>query len=63
MDLISLIVILALVGLGLWAVNKYIPMQETIKKILNVVVIGATILWLLYVFGVDFGNVQIPHTR
>jgi hypothetical protein len=63
MDLISLIVILAVIGGLLWAVNSYIPMQATIKKILNVVVIGGTVLWLLNVFGVNFGNIQIPHTH
>lgn len=62
MELLSLIIILALVGLGLWAVNKYIPMHPTVKKILNVVVIGCTILWVLSVTGVigDIHSVNVP---
>jgi hypothetical protein len=52
MSLINLIVVLAVVGLLLWAVNRYIPMEARIKSILNVVVIIAVILWLLSVFGI-----------
>jgi len=52
MDLIHLVVVLVIVGVILWLVNAYIPMEATIKKILNVVVIIAVILWLLTAFGV-----------
>lgn len=52
MDLIQLVIVLVIVGVILWLVNAYIPMEATIKKILNVVVIIAVILWLLTAFGV-----------
>lgn len=52
MSLISLIVTLIVVGVLLWLINNYIPMDGKIKKILNVVVIIAVVLWLLSVFGV-----------
>jgi hypothetical protein len=52
MPLIQLIIALVVVGVILWAVNTYIPMDATIKKILNVVVIIVVVLWLLTVFGV-----------
>lgn len=52
MPLIQLIIVLVIVGVLLWLINNYIPMDATIKKILNVVVIIALILWLLSVFGV-----------
>jgi hypothetical protein len=51
MPLIQLVVILVVVGVVLWVINSYIPMQSTIKKILNVVVIIVVIAWLLSVFG------------
>jgi hypothetical protein len=57
MPLIQLVIVLVVVGVILWLVNSYIPMQGTIKKILNVVVIIAVILWLLSVFGV-IGNLS-----
>jgi hypothetical protein len=44
--------VLVVVGVVLWLINTYIPMEATIKKILNVVVIIAVILWLLSAFGV-----------
>ena len=52
MPLIQLVITLVVVGVILWLINSYIPMQSTIKKILNAVVIIIVILWLLNVFGV-----------
>ena len=57
MPLINLVVILVVVGVVLWLINSYIPMQATMKKILNAVVIIAVIIWLLGVFGV-IGNLS-----
>mgnify|MGYP001806383052 CR=1 FL=1 len=51
MPLITLVMTLVVVGLILWLINNYIPMDGTIKKILNVVVVIVVILWLLSVFG------------
>ena len=52
MSITSLIVTLVVVGLLLWLVNNYIPMDATIKKILNVVVILVVILFILSAFGI-----------
>ena len=52
MPLIELLLVLVVVGVILWLINRFIPMQSTIKKILNAVVIIIVILWLLSVFGV-----------
>jgi len=51
MPLIQLVVILIVIGVLLWLVNNYIPMQRSIKNILNGVVVIAVVLWLLNVFG------------
>ena len=51
MSLISLIVTLIVIGVLLWLVNAYIPMDPKIKKILNIVVVVAVVLWLLIAFG------------
>jgi small-conductance mechanosensitive channel len=52
MPLIQLIIVLVVFGVVLWAINNYIPMDATIKKILNVVVIIVVILFVLSAFGV-----------
>ncbi len=52
MPLIQLIVVLVVFGVILWAINTYIPMDGNIKKILNVVVIIAAILFVLSAFGI-----------
>jgi hypothetical protein len=61
MSLISLVIVLVVVGVVLWLINSYIPMQTTIKKILNVVVIIVVVLWLLSAFGVihNLNNIHI----
>jgi hypothetical protein len=55
MPLVQLVVTLIVVGVLLWAVNTYIPMDGKIKQILNVVVVIAVVLWLLRVFGLLSG--------
>jgi len=52
MPLIQLLLVLIVVGVLLWLVNRFIPMAGSIKTILNVVVVIAVILWLLNVFGI-----------
>lgn len=55
MSLIELVLILVVIGVILWLINKYIPMQSTIRKILNAVVIIVVIIWLLSGFGLIEG--------
>lgn len=52
MPLINLVIVLIVVGVLLWLVNNYIPMDRKIKSILNIVIVIVVILWLLQVFGV-----------
>jgi len=52
MSLISLIIILIVVGVLLWLVNTYIPMDGKIKSVLNILVLIVVIIWLLQTFGV-----------
>ena len=63
MDLLQVVVILIVVGLLLWLVNNYIPMDRKIKQILNIVVVIAVILWLLNLFGVFSALRGIPVGR
>jgi hypothetical protein len=61
MPLIQLVIVLVVIGVILWLINSYIPMQATIKKILNAVVVIAVIFWLLSVFGLigDISAIRI----
>ncbi|HYQ91861.1 MAG TPA: Thivi_2564 family membrane protein [Candidatus Competibacteraceae bacterium] len=60
--LIQLVIVLIVVGVALWLINNYIPMDATLKKILNVVVIIVVLLWLLNIFGV-LGSMSGMHVR
>ncbi len=51
MDLVQFLVIIIVVGVLLWLVNNYIPMDRKIKQILNIVVVVVLVLWILKVFG------------
>lgn len=51
MTLLNIIIVLVVVGLVLWLINNYIPMDRKIKSILNVVVLIAVVIWLLQAFG------------
>ena len=60
MSLVTIVITLIVVGVLLWLINTYIPMDGKIKKILNIVVVVVVVLWLLNVFGV-MGNLRNVH--
>jgi len=51
MPLLQIVIVLIVVGVLLCLVNRFIPMQGTIKSILNAVVVICVVLWLLNIFG------------
>jgi len=51
MPLITVVITIAVVGVLLWLLNRFIPMQGQIKGILNAVVVIALVIWLLKIFG------------
>ncbi len=61
MSILTIIVVILVVGIILWLINSYIPMQRTIKNILNAVVVIVLVVWLLKEFGVlnSLQNIQI----
>ena len=61
MPLINLVVVLIVVGVLLWLVNSFIPMDRKIKQILNIVVVIVVVIWLLQVFGVigSLGSIRV----
>ena len=52
MPIMNLLITLVVVGVLLWLVNNYIPMDGKIKSFLNAVVVIAVILWLLRAFAI-----------
>jgi hypothetical protein len=52
MSIVSILITIIVVGVLLWLVNTYIPMDGKIKKILNIVVVIIVVLWLLSTFGI-----------
>jgi len=60
MPLLQLLATLVVIGVLLWLVNL-IPMQGTIKSILNAVVVIVVVLWLLNIFGLfhSFSHIRV----
>jgi len=61
MTLLDIVVVLIVVGIVLWLINNYIPMDYNIKRILNVVVVVFVVLWLLSAVGLIhlFSNIRV----
>jgi len=61
MPLLQIVEVLIVVGVHLWLVNRFIPMQGSIKSILNGVVVIGVVLWLLNIFGLfhSLSNVHV----
>jgi len=61
MPLLQVVIVLIVVGVLLWLINSYIPMDSKIKSILNIVVVIAVIIWLLSVFGLigSVSNIRV----
>ncbi len=57
MPLLNLIVVLIIVGVSLYLINRYIPMASSIKTILNIVVVVAVCVWVLQAVGL-WGDVS-----
>jgi hypothetical protein len=51
MSLLSILVAIIVVGVLLWIINTFLPMDHKIKQIFNIVVVIALIIWLLKAFG------------
>jgi hypothetical protein len=59
MPILTLILVLVIVGVVLWLINTYIPMQPPVKTILNVVVVLVLIVWLLSALFPGLGGIRI----
>lgn len=63
MPLINLVIALIVVGVALYLINRYIPMQSSIKTILNVVVVVFVCVWVLQATGLWGGLTSYRITR
>ena len=62
MPLLNVVITLIVIGILLWLVNNYIPMDGKIKSILNGVVVICVVVWLLFAFGIlhHSGDIRVP---
>jgi hypothetical protein len=60
--MVSIVITLIVIGVVLWLINTYIPMDGKIKQIMNIVIVICVIVWLLRVFGIlgHSGSIDVP---
>lgn len=58
--MLNFIIIVVLVGVLMWAVNAYIPMESRIKTFLNIAVVILLVLWFLSLIGIFSGSLNAP---
>ena len=65
MSLLSVFLVLIVVGIVVWAINQYAPMDGKFKKILNIVAVIVVVVWLLGAFGIidAFSDVKVPRFK
>jgi type IV secretory pathway TrbL component len=63
--IVSVVIVLIVVGVLLYLVNTYLPLQPPFKTIINAVVVIAVVLWLLSAFGVlgPISGARLPRVR
>ena len=59
MSLINLVLVLIVIGVLLWLANTYIPMDQKIKQILNVVVVITVVIWILGLFFPSLPDIRV----
>lgn len=62
MDLLTIFIVCIIVGVALWLVNAYVPMDPKVKQILNIAVVIVLVIWLLSAIlggGHHLGRVRV----
>lgn len=62
MNLLGLILLMVLVGVAVWALTTYIPMDPAIKNVIRIVAVVAVVIIALNAFGVfnAISGVNVP---
>lgn len=47
MDIVSFIIVCVVVGVVLWLINTYVPMDAAVKRVLNIGVVVLLVLWVV----------------
>jgi hypothetical protein len=63
MDLLHLILVFVVIGLALYLVNRFIPMDPAVKTVMNVAIIIILVIWLLELFLPGIATVPIGARR
>jgi hypothetical protein len=62
MPIFQVIIVFVVVGLVLWLINSYVPMQDSIKRLMNIAVVVLMVIWLIYLIFPGIWNIRVgPH--
>jgi hypothetical protein len=60
MPLITVVLTLLVIGVLLWLFETYIPLDATVKRIIQIVIVIAIVIWLLEISGLLSGLATVP---
>jgi ABC-type nitrate/sulfonate/bicarbonate transport system permease component len=65
MPVVQVLFWIVVIGLCVWAVNKWVPLPDTYMRIFNAIAIVATIIWIVLIvadwLGISAGIGYVPH--
>jgi hypothetical protein len=62
MPIFQVIIVFVVVGLILWLINSYVPMEATIKRLMNIAVVVLMVIWLIWLIFPGLWNIRVgPH--
>lgn len=62
--MLSVVLTLVVIGVLLYLLENYVPMNAQIKRLIYIVVVICVVFWLLNIFGVmEYANVPVPRLK
>lgn len=59
MNLLHLLILFVAFGFGLYLINRFVPMEPTVKTMMNVVIIFLLFLWMIALLFPEFGAITV----
>lgn len=62
MPIFQVILVFVVVGLVLWLINTYVPMEAAIKRLMNIAAVVLMVIWLIYLLFPSAWTMRVgPH--
>ncbi|GAG83690.1 unnamed protein product [marine sediment metagenome] len=62
-NILYLLLVIIVVGVVMWIINRLIPMAAPFKMLLNLVVVALVVIWILQLFGLIPTIISFPQLK